>query len=489
MKRILSSTLVAALFLGACTDTQEPTPAGTPDPQLAVSGPTSYVISFTSSRASAVASAIDRAGGKVKKLSAGAGLATATSTAADFGDKVRGTAGVKAVARDMVVQWISPNERARIVPEPNAPVGATGAGERFFPIQWNLQAISAPQAWATGQLGRGARVAVLDGGIWDQHVDIAPNLDARRSASFVPGVPFNFDNDASNFWHGTHVAGIVAGADGSDDLGTVGVAPKATIIGVKVLDGGSGSFGGIIEGIIYAADPIKDGGAGADIINMSLGATFSNSADANTQALIAAINQATTYAWSKGVLIISSAGNGDNAGHGINFDGGNQIDLPAQAAHVFAVSALAPKGYALGSTDFDLLTSYSNYGLSIVDFSGPGGDTWLASSNGRNELCTLAINPVPPLSPSSSITQECFWYDAVVSSCRGTTNRNVCFAAGTSMAAPAVAGVAALVVGKQGRTNPDVLAAKLAASADDLGADGVDPIYGKGRVNALRAVQ
>jgi subtilisin family serine protease len=489
MKHILASALFAALALAACNDTQEPNPAAIPDPRLADQSSTSYVISFTSSQASVVATAIDRAGGKVKKFSAGAGLATATATAADFSDKVRGTAGVKAVARDMVVQWIGPNERARIVPEPNAPTGPTGADERFFPIQWNLQAIQAPEAWATGQQGKGARVAVLDGGIWDQHVDIAPNLDARRSASFVPGVPFNFDNDASNFWHGTHVAGIVAGADGNDNLGTVGVAPQATIIGVKVLDRGSGSFGGVIEGIIYAADPINEGGAGADIINMSLGATFANSADANTQALIEAINQATTYAWSRGVLVIASAGNGDNAGHGINFDGGNYVDVPAQSPHVFAVSALAPKGYALGSTNFDLLASYSNYGLSIVDFSGPGGDTWLADPNGKNELCTLAINPAPPLSPSSSITQECFWYDAVVSSCRGTTTRNVCFASGTSMSAPAVAGVAALIVGKQGRTDPDVLAGKLAASADDLGAAGVDPIYGKGRVNALKAVQ
>lgn len=55
--------------------------------------------------------------------------------------------------------------------------------------------------------------------------------------------------------------GIVARAD-NDNLGVVGVAPKATVIGVKVLDNGSGSFGQIIDGIIYAADRIKDGGAG-----------------------------------------------------------------------------------------------------------------------------------------------------------------------------------------------------------------------------------
>jgi subtilisin family serine protease len=388
----------------------------------------------------------------------------------------------------MMVRWV-PKQQVRIVPEAGAGGTPTGSTERFFPIQWGLQAIHAPEAWATGQEGRGARVAILDGGIWDQHVDIAPNLDTRRSISFVPGVPFNFDNDASLFWHATHVAGIVAGADNNDNLGAIGVAPKATLIGVKVLDNGSGSFGQIIDGIVYASDPINEGGAGADIINMSLGATFSENQNANTQALIQAVAQATTYAWSRGVLVIASAGNGDSQAHGINFDGGNYVDIPAQSPHVFGVSALAPKGFALGSTNYDLLTSYSNYGLSIVDFSGPGGDFWLASPSGNDPLCTMAINPAPPLSPSSSTTVECYVFDGVLSACRGTTTRNVCWATGTSMSAPAVSGVAALIVGKLGSMSPDALADRLAATADDLGAAGTDPIYGRGRVNALKAVQ
>ena len=71
----------------------------------------------------------------------------------------------------------------------------------------------------------------------------------------------------------------------------------------------------------------------------------------------------------------------------------------------------------------------------------------------------------------------------------GTTTRNVCWASGASMAAPALSGVAALIVGKLGSMNPDELANRLASSAADLGATGTDPIYGRGRVNALRAVQ
>jgi lantibiotic leader peptide-processing serine protease len=492
MKRSFLISLAAALALGACSDQQGPTSNPDAVPDLGVSSSqrsTPYVIVFESSQASAVATAIDRAGGKVRKLSARAGLATAFSDVADFADRVRRTPGVRSVVQDMVVQWV-PKEPARMVVEPAAGGGTpTGSTERFFPIQWALQAIHAPEAWETGALGRGARVAIVDGGIWDQHVDIASNLDAQRSTSFVPGVPFNFDNDASLFWHGTHVAGIVAAADNNDNLGVIGVAPKATLIGVKVSDNGSGTFGQLIDGLIYAADRIKDGGAGADIINMSLGATFSLNSDPRTTALIDALNQATTYAHAQGALLVASAGNGDNQGHGINHDNGNYITIPAQSDHVLGVSALTPIGYALGSTNFDLLASYSNFGTSIVDFSGPGGDTQLQSPNGNDANCTLAINPAPPLSPSNSITQPCYVFDMVVSSCRGTTTRNVCFASGTSMSAPAVSGVAALIVGKQGSMNPDALEARLAASADDLGETGVDAIYGRGRVNAFRAVQ
>jgi subtilisin family serine protease len=238
------------------------------------------------------------------------------------------------------------------------------------------------------------------------------------------------------------------------------------------------------EGILYAADPIKEGGAGADIINMSLGATFARSSDAGTTQLVAALDQATTYAHGRGALIVASAGNGDRAGHGINHDNGNYVTVPAQSDHVVGVSALGPVGFALGETNFDRLASYSTFGNAIVDLSGPGGDSELPGT----ATCTLAINPAPPLTdrhdPATllGLRHGC-------KQLQGTTTRNVCFAAGTSMSAPAVSGVAALVVGQNGRMNPDALLTTVANSADDLGTDGTDPVYGRGRVNALRAVQ
>jgi lantibiotic leader peptide-processing serine protease len=492
MNRRLILSLAVVLAVGACSDQKDQSPTG-PDetPSLGAGQSTSsYVISFSAATESDLADAIQKAGGKTRKISQGAGLATATSDAVDFADRLRGARGIRSVVRDKVVQWVDPNQRVHRIEDFAEPT-STGSTERFFPTQWALQAIQAPGAWALGQRGRGARVAILDGGIWDQHVDIAPNLDARRSTSFVPGKAFNTDTDPTLLWHATHVAGIVAAADNRDNLGVIGVAPEATLIGVKVLEGGSGSFGAIIEGILYAADPIREGGAGADIINMSLGATFSLSADAGTAALIAAVDSATAYAFRRGALVIASAGNGDRQGHGIDHDNGNFRTIPAQSTGVVAVSALGPVGYGLTppiptSDDFDRLASYSNFGTSIIDLSGPGGDFELLSSSPNNPTCTLSVNPAPPVSPTTEIMQPCWVFDMVVSSCRGTTTRNVCWVAGTSMSAPAVSGVAALVVGQRGRMNPGALLNILANSADDLAPVAV---HGQGRVNALRAVQ
>src|SRR5688572_4380577 len=195
--------------------------------------------------------------------------------------------------------------------------------DTFYPIQWAHQAVQSPAAWAAGCTGQGARVAVIDGGIFAAHPDLDANVDTACSASFVPGQPFN--NDTGTFWHGTHVAGIVAAED--NNIGVVGIAPEATIIGVKVLHSGTGSFGAVIGGILYASDPAsfgKPGCARADIINMSLGAEFPKN---GAGSLVGALNKAVNFAASNGVLVISSAGNS-----GIDFgQAGNFTVIPADS--------------------------------------------------------------------------------------------------------------------------------------------------------------
>ena len=180
-------------------------------------------------------------------------------------------------------------------PAPQLPVreggvleaAVTPGDETFVNLQWNIKAVEAEDAWAAGYTGQGVRVAVVDGGIYDAHLDLIGHVDTASSASFVSGQPFN--SDTGTFWHATHVAGIIAAGD--NGIGTIGIAPGATIIGVKVLHGGSGSFGAVISGILYAATPIEEGGAGADIINLSVGALIEEGRGGNTGAgiLVAAL--------------------------------------------------------------------------------------------------------------------------------------------------------------------------------------------------------
>jgi subtilisin family serine protease len=439
---------------------------------MAISSSSSkYVI--TTSGVTNLAAAVQRAGGTLKSYHRGAGIAIALSDDAAFAVKLKAVAGIDAVGKDKAVQWIDPTLRVE-------PFVAGGSDETFFPIQWAPRAIQAPQAWATGAFGEGARVAVLDGGIFNAHPDLTGNVDVVKSASMVPGQPYN--NDTGTFWHGTHVAGIVAAADNA--TGVIGIAPKATIIGVKVLHAGSGEFEWVINGIIYAATPISEGGAGAHIINMSLGATF-NRVDkgftAENSHLLAALSNATSYARSRGVFVIASAGN-----NALNLDGaGSVVTVPAMSVGVVAVSALGPEGFALNFTNnggvpnYDELASYSNSGSSLISFGGPGGDARLPGE----AICTMPT-------ATGTITNRCWVFDLVLSTSRGTTaNGGYSWAAGTSMAAPAVAGVAALVVGERGPMSPSALEHILTKSSDDLGKSGQDDVYGRGRINAFRAVQ
>ncbi|HEX2450063.1 MAG TPA: S8 family serine peptidase, partial [Gemmatimonadales bacterium] len=354
------------------------------------------------------------------------------------------------------VAWLPPL-RIKIAGTPGGRVTgkAVQDGAFFFPLQWAPRVIEAPAAWAAGNLGQGARVAVIDGGIWGSHPDLAPNIDAAHAISFatdVDGNPTNWDEDVGDFWHGTHVAGIVAGAAA---LGTIGIAPRATIIPVKALHDGSGTFGGLIQAILYAAAPTSLGGGGAHIINLSLGAEFFRQGGNNAQ-LASFVGRVTSFARQQGVFVVASAGNS-----GIDLDHtANLVSVPAQSVGVVAIAATGPVNLESGGTNFDRPASYTNFGQSAIHFAGPGGDFTLF--------------------PDGQ------WFlDMVLS----TNVGGWAFAAGTSMASPAAAGVAALIVGKYGPMSPAHLEARLRASSDDLGKPGNDDFYGGGRLNARKAVQ
>jgi subtilisin family serine protease len=400
-------------------------------------------------------SAVEAAGGTVVHSHAKTGIGTVTSGTPDFLERALATQAFADGFVDESVVWQEPRETIEF-----EPAVVTPGDEGFFGLQWNMWSIEAPAAWATGADGSGARVAVIDGGIYSLHADIAPNLDVGCSASFVPGQPYN--SDTGTFWHGTHVAGIVLAAD--NGFGVIGVAPEATLMHVKALHSGSGSFSWIINAILFASDPASypgyEGCDRADIINMSLGAVFPKSASRGFQA---AITKAVNFAASRGVLVISAAGN-DGLDLGQFRD---WVSVPAQSGSGLAVSATGPVDFFYGGDDFRRFASYSNYGEDLVFVAAPGGDD--------------TRYPVGP-----------WYYDMVLSTCKGTStppSYSFCFADGTSMAAPAAAGVAALIVGKYPGIPLGKLKTMLKNSADDEGKKGKDQFYGHGFVNAYNAVK
>lgn len=404
--------------------------------------------------------------GELTGLMGEIGIATASSDDPHFATKALRIKGVGSVIRDLEIDWYNP-EDFKLAESDNVNPPSTGDSNPFFFLQWGHTAIQSPEAWNAGARGAGVKVAILDSGFHLDHPDLKDNIIS--SISFVEGEPAQAGH--TGFTHGTHVAGTVAAVD--NNIGVIGVAPEASLILVKVLrDSGSGTFGWMLQGIMHAVEQ------GADVVNMSLGAYIPRNGkfldeEGNVindtkaiQELVTSITRVTNYATQQGVTIISSAGN--SAINGNKDKSG--MSIPSGAPNVISISSTAPMGWWNDplNVNLDRIASYTNYGTPDVDFAAPGGDFAYPT----DELSSIGI-PV--------------WALDMILSTGTATGYN--WAAGTSMASPHAAGVAALIIGQNGGDmDPKRVEAVLRASADDLGKPGRDPYYGHGRVNAYKAV-
>ncbi|HXT43694.1 MAG TPA: S8 family serine peptidase [Pseudonocardiaceae bacterium] len=395
----------------------------------------------------------------------GVGVATSTEPgfAARFGFTRAYSAQAETVgtpAQAELASPVMPSTAARL-PAAAQQLSADRSGE-----QWDMEMIHAPQARSINPGRPEVLVGVLDSGVDATHPDLAPAVDPTRSAGCLTGKPDRSPAawTPSTSMHGTHVAGIIAAAQ--DGHGITGVAPGVRLASVKVVDD---------EGFIYPEYAVCGFMWAAQqhmrITNnsYSLDPWLLTCSNVPGQAVAyEAVRRAVEYATAHGVLSVAAAGNERTNLADPQQDVGSPdnapnprprpVDshcsvLPAGLAGVVAVSALGAQR---------VKSDYSSYGLGVITVTAPGGDR---AQRSRRDSSGCVLSTVPG------------GYD---------------YACGTSMAAPHVSGVAALLASARPESGPVELASLLRQQADPLPSPDHrgDPaaFYGAGLVDALRAV-
>ncbi|WP_331235030.1 S8 family peptidase [Natronorarus salvus] len=356
----------------------------------------------------------------------------------DAVDDLERARGVTAAVRDLEVELepVIEDEHDEIPDEPD---------DVYDSLLWDkqVQEVREAREHATGE---GTTVAIIDTGVDETHPDLS-NLNVDDSAAIIDGEVEDHIGDPNG--HGTHVAGTAA-ATGEEVM--TGTAPDATIVSVDVLGYGTGTFGDIMVGMEYAAD------VGTDAANISLGFMMAPQEFAEFDDNVGMYRQmfepVANYGRRKGTLYVGSAGNDET-----NLQGG-WLRLWNGLSGVIGVSATGPN---------DKLTFYSNWGRNDVDIGAPGGGYETLEK-------TLIEDP-----------DEVEWpypLNLVFS----TYPDGYAWLAGTSMAAPQVTGLAALVRELDEGANPEQVLEAIRQGAEVADNRG-DSELGAGRVNALNTVE
>jgi len=351
--------------------------------------------------------------------------------------------------------------------------------------EYSAGATGADIAFAQGGLtGAGVTVAVLDSGIQSARADIQGRTVA--AADFAGDA----DTTEDGCGHGTHVAGIIAG-DGTASTGPAffrtfyGIAPQAGLVNVRVLDGaGRGTVSSVIQGIAWTVAHKSD--YGIRVLNLSLGHPVGERCATDPLCL------AVEAAWKAGIVVVCAAGNGGRAGAAGDFPQDNEgwgtaygsIQSPANDPYVITVGAMKSTD---GVRDDDTVATYSSRGPSRLDFVlkpdlvAPGNRIISVNANGSTLDTRFGVIDGVGLSEYSTLT------DAPADTYLRLS--------GTSMAAPVVAGAAALLLQSDPTLTPDTIKTRLMISADKTGygPDGqgdTDPCtYGAGYLNIPAALQ
>ncbi|MEV4635904.1 S8 family serine peptidase [Actinoplanes sp. NPDC049548] len=456
------------------------------------------------SAADAIA-AITAAGGTVLSSNTAVGTFKVTSAATDFkaraarSDALIGASANKAIGH---APKVSPAIEKPVTEalRGRGPHGATTLDPLDDKL-WGLKMVKADKARTIEKGDRGVTVGVLDTGLDASNPDLAATFSTRLSRNFAPDLvdidgacevegcvdPVGTDDGG----HGTHVAGTIAAA--ANGSGLSGVAPNVTLVELKGgQDSGYFFLDPVVNALTYAGD------AGLDVVNMSfyvdpwLYNCKANPADApeaqaEQQAIITGIKRALSYAHSRGVTLVGALGNqhddlNDPQQDTTSPDYGSDpyerpIDnktcftLPAEGPHVIGVSAIGPSKSK---------SHYSNYGTEQIGVAAPGGftrdffGTPQYNNAANNILSTYPLKVLQEegkVDAAGNVTSPNVFKDCTPSGKCGYYT----YLAGTSMASPHAAGVAALIVSRYGHRdwwrggltmNPNLVEAQLYRTAE-----------------------
>ncbi|SHG82578.1 S8 family serine peptidase [Halobaculum gomorrense] len=392
--------------------------------------------------------------------------------------EMRRSKAVKSYAADIEVELDDPdvNTGAPTVDEAdvNAPSStASPTDEPYYPLQWDKQALNVPDAHGVTR-GAGTRVTVIDTGVAAGHPDLKVNESLSRNFTgdgLGAAVPAGGD-------HGTHVAGIVAALDNGD--GVVGTAPETELVDCRVFSPNAlASFGDILAAVVYSA------AIGADVANLSLGA-YPIPRQGLGSFYGKVLNSVMTYANREGTLLVVAAGN-DAAD--LQHDK-NLISLPNEGAQAVSVAATGPIGFGWDAdadgetTDFaappESPAFYTNYGTNAITLGAPGGDADLdAIGTGVPWYLDLVFNTLAIPTYETDADGDIVGIASV--------EYTYGWKAGTSMAAPNVAGAAALVKSANPDYNANQAESALKKAAEVP--DGYDKAYyGSGFLDIVDAL-
>ena len=349
---------------------------------------------------------------------------------------------------------------AQIVALANLPSVSRVVRDQTFNVSWSptdaaaaateagILAVNAPRAWSTlGVSGSGVGVAVIDSGVAD-HPDLAGRIVAR----------VDFTGEQSNGdpgGHGTHVAGLIAG-DGTASGGAwTGVAPRANIVSVRVIDAnGHATLSAIVAGMQWVL--ANRATYNIRVVNLSFGgAALSGYQDD----LLASATEMLSFA---GLVVVVAAGNSG--------PGQSTITTPADDPFVITVGALDDNGTA-GLLD-DSIASWSSQGPTAFDAIAKPD---LVAPGRKMTGLRAAGSTIDTLYPERRVTAP------------GAADPQYFTMSGTSMAAPVVAGVAALFVERYPSASPRLVKRQLTGTAHPL--FGVPATaQGSGVVDALAAL-